>query len=103
MDTIRVEWKPGTLYAPPDGPTYHQHFNVADGPSRYLVFGFGGARYPVLDTKMTSYENMDKTTKEGGNQVEYIDEDPNILDLYERELSKRGLSSKMREFVGPRS
>jgi len=101
-DTIRVDWKPGTLYAPPDGPTYHQHFNTADGPSRYLVFGFGGARYPVLDSKFTSYENMDKTTEEGGNQVEYDNEDPNIIKLYERELDKRGLKSKMGEFVGAR-
>ena len=26
VDTVRVDWKPGTLYAPPDGPTFHQHF-----------------------------------------------------------------------------
>jgi hypothetical protein len=67
-----------------------------------LVFGFGGARYPVLDSKFTSYENMDKTTEEGGNQVEYDNEDPNIIKLYERELDKRGLKSKMGEFVGAR-
>ena len=64
--------------------------------------GFGGARYPVLDSKMTSYENMDKTTKDGGNQVEYVDEDPAILALYEKELRSRNLNSKMGEFVGPR-
>ncbi|MDA1036125.1 MAG: hypothetical protein O3B65_04500, partial [Chloroflexi bacterium] len=60
-------------------------------------------RYPVLDSKMVGYENMDKTQKEGGNQVEYQDEDPKILDLYERELGKRNLNCKMREFIGPRS
>jgi hypothetical protein len=53
----------------------------------------------VLETKMTSYENMDKTTKDGGNQIEYQDEDPRILDLYEDELAKRTLNSKMREFI----
>jgi hypothetical protein len=46
---------------------------------------------------------MDKTKEEGGNQVEYQDEDPRILDLYERELASRKLNSKMREFIGPRS
>ena len=51
---------------------------------------------------MTSYENMDKSSKEGGNQIEYQDEDPNVLDLYERQLSTRGLNSKMREFIGAR-
>ena len=45
---------------------------------------------------------MDKTTKDGGNQVEYVDEDPAILALYEKELSSRNLNSKMGEFVGPR-
>ncbi len=65
MDAVRVDWKPGTLYAPPDGPTYHQHFNVSEGQSRYLVFDFGGSRYPVLDSKMWTYENMDKSEKAG--------------------------------------
>ena len=102
VDTMRVDWKPGTLYAPPDGPTYHQHFNVHDGSSRYLVFGFGGARYPVLDTKLVGYENMDKSAAEGGNQIEYEHEDPAILALYEGELAARGLKSKMGEFVGAR-
>ena len=102
VDTERVDWKPGTLYAPPDGPTYHQHFNVSDGVSRYLVFGFGGARYPVLDSKLEGYETMDLSEKDGGRQVEYQDEDPRILQLYEGELAKRGLNSKMGEFVGAR-
>ncbi|MCH7481932.1 MAG: hypothetical protein IIC95_02715 [Chloroflexi bacterium] len=102
VDAVRVDWKPGTLYAPPDGPTYHQHFNVSDGVSRYLVFGFGGARYPVLDSKMVGYENMDRSEKDGGRQVEYEDEDPRILRLYEAELAGRGLMSKMGEFVGVR-
>jgi quercetin dioxygenase-like cupin family protein len=99
VDTVRVDWKPGTMYAPPDGPTIHQHFNVANGPSRYLVFDFGGARYPVLETKMWTYENMDNSAKNGGMQIEYEDEDPRILELYENELAKRGLGSKMREFI----
>ena len=103
VDTVRVDWKPGTLYAPPDGPTYHQHFNVSPGVSRYLVFGFGGARYPVLDSKMTNYENMDRSIAEGGEQLEYEDEDPRILRLYEEETLKRGLKSKMGEFIAGRA
>ena len=39
LDTVRVDWKPGTLYAPPDGPTYHQHFNTA--PSVLALSGAG--------------------------------------------------------------
>lgn len=102
VNTTRVDWKPGWLYAPPDGPTYHQHFNVADVPSRYFVIGFGGVRYPVLDSYRKNYEGMDKNKAEGGIQVEYEDEDPRILELYERELDKRGIESRMREYVKDR-
>jgi hypothetical protein len=34
---------------------------------------------------------MDKSVKEGGMQVEYEDEDPRILELYERECAKHGV------------
>jgi quercetin dioxygenase-like cupin family protein len=103
VDTVRVDWKPGTLYAPPDGPTYHQHFNVANAPSRYFVIGFGGVRYPVLDTKREGYEGMDKSQEDGGRQVEYENEDPRILELYEAELAKRGIQSRMREYITNRA
>jgi quercetin dioxygenase-like cupin family protein len=102
-NTVRVDWKPGSLYAPPDGPTYHQHFNVSPDKSRYLVFGFGGMRYRVLESKSRSVEGMDVSQKQGGIQVEYEDEDPRILKLYERELAKRGVKSRMGEFVRARA
>jgi len=78
----------GTLYAPPDGPTYHQHFNTASVPSRYFVMSYGGARHFVSNARKTSYENMDKSVKDGGNQIEYQDEDPRILEMYERECAR---------------
>jgi hypothetical protein len=43
---------------------------------------------------------MDKSVKEGGNQIEYEDEDPRILDLYERECAKNGVQSRMGELMG---
>jgi quercetin dioxygenase-like cupin family protein len=100
VDSVRVDWKPGTLYAPPDGPTFHQHFNTAPVPSRYFVMSFGGARYFISNEKKTSYQNMDKSVKEGGNQIEYEDEDPRVLDLYERECASHGVQSRMREIAG---
>jgi len=97
-NTIRTDWKPGTLYAPP-ADLYHQHFNSAGVPSRYLALGFGGVRHPVLDAKRKIYEGMDKSAKEGGNQIEYEDEDPNILAIFEQELSKNGVQSLMRQIL----
>jgi gentisate 1,2-dioxygenase len=102
VNTVRVEWKPGTLYAPPDGPTFHQHFNTANVPSRYLALIFGGARYFISSASKKVYEGMDKSVKEGGIQIEYEDEDPNILALYESELSKQGVASRMRDIIGSR-
>ena len=46
---------------------------------------------------------VDKSQEDGGRQVEYENEDPRILDLYEAELAKRGIQSRMREFVQNRA
>jgi quercetin dioxygenase-like cupin family protein len=99
LDTVRVDWKPGTLYAPPDGPTYHQHFNTAPSASRYLALAFGGARYFVFETQKVSLEVMDKSLKDGGHQVEYEDEDRRILGLYEQECARTGVTPRMRELL----
>ncbi len=103
VETKRVDWKPGTLYAPPDGPTFHQHFNIASVPSRYFVMSFGGARYFISNARKANYQNMDKSVAEGGNQIEYEDEDRRILDLYERECARNGVTSRMRQIVEART
>lgn len=98
VNTVRVDWKPGTLYAPPDGPTFHQHFNTADVPSRYLALGspnWSGPRYFVSTAGKRGYEQMDQSVNEGGNQIEYEDENPRILALYEQECASRGVESRM--------
>ena len=100
-DTIRIDWKRGSLFAPPDD-LYHQHFNVTAAPARYLVFGFAGGRYPTVSSWRATMEDMDKSTKHGGLQIEYEDEDPDVLRLFEDELERRGVPSRMREIVGSR-
>ena len=101
MNTVRVDWKVGTLFAPPEGPTYHQHFNTSSEPARYFVRnGDGSGRYPLTQGKIEGYQKMDLSAKEGGNQIEYEDEDPRILQLFEAELAKHGVQSRMREFIG---
>jgi oxalate decarboxylase/phosphoglucose isomerase-like protein (cupin superfamily) len=101
VDTVRIDWQPGTLYAPPDDH-YHQHFNTANQPSRYLAVGIGGVRYPLLESKRVSYEAMDKSQDEGGNQVEYENEDPRIRVLYESELAEEGIESRMAAYAPAR-
>jgi mannose-6-phosphate isomerase-like protein (cupin superfamily) len=102
LDTVRVDWKVGSLFAPPDGPTYHQHFNTAQTPSRYLVMGgINGARWAVLDSRAREMviSRTDRSQNEGGRQVEYQDEDPRILELYEQECARAGVQPKMREMI----
>ena len=38
---------------------------------------------------------VDKDVKEGGNQIEYWDEDPSIRKMFEEELAKSGTQSRM--------
>jgi hypothetical protein len=56
---------------------------------------YGGARHFVSNARKIGYENMDKSVKDGGNQIEYEDEDPRVLELYERECSRNGVTSRM--------
>jgi hypothetical protein len=37
----------------------------------------------------------DISVKEGGNQIEYEDEDPSIRKLFEEELAKNGVECRM--------
>lgn len=95
-ETLRVDWKPGTLFCNGAGEHYHQHFNTARLPSRYLALGFGGVRYPTTESKRHTYTmGVDRSVKEGGRQIEYEDEDPSVRELFERELAARGLESRM--------
>jgi len=99
-ETLRVDWKPGTLYCNGAGQHYHQHFNTSAQPSRYLAMGFGGVRYPTTESKRHTYAfAVDRSVKEGGRQVEYEDEDPSVLELFERELAERGIESQMRSLA----
>jgi mannose-6-phosphate isomerase-like protein (cupin superfamily) len=99
VDTIRVDWKPGTVFSNGPGQHYHQHFNTSSQPSRYLAMGFGGSRHIVEDSRRRIMAGADKSEKEGGRQVEYEDEDPRILRLFEQELAQRGLEPRMKEFI----
>jgi uncharacterized RmlC-like cupin family protein len=92
----RFDWKHGSIFAPTD-MLFHQHFNTSAAPARYLAVAFGGLRYPTLTDKRKTFTGMDVSVKEGGRQIEYEDEDPRIREIYEAELRKRGVSSRMNE------
>jgi mannose-6-phosphate isomerase-like protein (cupin superfamily) len=95
-DFVRVDWRHGMLFAPPDG-MFHQHFDTSADPARYLAIGLGSKRYPVIHMRRAGSENnrSDVSLKEGGRQIEYQDQDPRIHALWLREIARTGVASQM--------
>ena len=78
-------WHEGSAVTPPD-QWFHQHFNLGDKSARYF------ALHPPV-------QFLGKDEDEAGNaegvNIEYVDEDPWMRQLFEEELAKRGLESRM--------
>lgn len=92
----RVDWRPGSVVVPPDR-WFHQHFNTAPAPARYLAFRFGSSRiYPLFPRAY----RVDESVKSGGDQIEYGDEDPTIRLMYREELEQRGVPYQMADVLG---
>jgi len=99
QDFTRVDWEHGCVYYPPDS-TFHQHFNVADHPSRYLALQIGTVRYPLLSMKREIWDvGVDKDVKQGGAQVEYEDQDPRVHAIWLEEIARNGVQSRMGAFI----
>lgn len=97
-DWRRFDWKRGSLFAPAD-QQFHQHFNTSNKPARYLAVAFGSLRYPFTESTRSAFIGSDISTREGGRQIEYEDEDPRIRQLFEEELSKYDVKSHMNEIL----
>src|SRR5918912_383649 len=68
----RFDWQPGTLVITPDR-VFHQHFNVGATPARYLALRFSGNE----GSKAAKREIASSiSTRLGGDQIEYEDQDP---------------------------
>jgi mannose-6-phosphate isomerase-like protein (cupin superfamily) len=98
----RIDWRHGSVYAPPD-QVFHQHFNTASRPSRYLAVAYGSIRYPFSTDKRGLFgDGVDRDVNRGGRQVEYEDEDPRIRATFEAALRANGIEPdpRMREVWG---
>jgi len=97
---LRHDWRPGVVYAPPE-MMFHQHFNLSPAPARYLAVQMGSTRYPLFRAKVFTYDKgADTDTSDGGNQIDYADQDPRIHALFQDELAKRGIKPAMGQFIG---
>ncbi|MFM1815114.1 MAG: hypothetical protein RLZ98_1809, partial [Pseudomonadota bacterium] len=102
QDFVRIDWKHGTVFPPAD-QQFHQHFNASQQPARYLATGFGGLRYPVTKAQRRSLLGLkpgekgavSTNIKEGGDQIEYEDQDKRIHVIWLEEMKKNGVEPKM--------
>ncbi len=94
QDFMRHEWNHGFVFAPQDG-MFHQHFNTASEPARYLACSLGSHRYPMTAAKRSRKEAPESDAKKGGLQIDYADQDPRIHAIWHEELAATGVGSQM--------
>ena len=95
-DFTRIDWKHGTVFAPPD-QMFHQHFNTSAVPSRYLATACGSLRHPYTESKRRSLMGgVSTSVRKGGDQIEFDDQSPRIQALYIEETRKSGVEVRMR-------
>lgn len=85
----RIDWGPGSLFVPPE-MWFHQHFNACPEPVLFLAIGWGSDK-PKAGGKQYVYVS----TKEGGDQIEWEDEDPAIHRDFEAALARAGAKCEM--------
>lgn len=104
-DFERLEWRHGMVF-PPVENQWHQHFNTGTKPARYLATSVGSIRYPLTARKRRSTGTTSEgakiavgtSTKEGGDQIDYDDQDPRIHPMFLEEMRKHGAVSKMDKY-----
>lgn len=85
----RVDWRPGSMIVPPE-MWFHQHFNTCPEQVLFLAIGWGSEK-PKMGGKQYIYTSV----KDGGDNIEWEDEDPQIHADYEAELKRNGAECTM--------
>jgi quercetin dioxygenase-like cupin family protein len=89
-ERMRIDWGPGSVLVPPEG-WFHQHFNSGNQPARYLALKMLSRRYKLAPGKIKS----DVSVKQGGMQIEYEDEEPEIRRIFEEACARSGATVMM--------
>lgn len=88
----RYDWKVGSMIVPPN-LWFHQHFNTATTPSRYLAF-----KHEVVSIR--NAQGVPKawiSRRIGGDQIDYADELPIVRTTFAEALAEKGLEPRMSE------
>ena len=94
----KIDWQPGTLAVVPYDECLHQHFNSGPTPARYIAIlsgSDGGRKFGIGPRRIVS----DVSMEDGGNQLEYEAEDPEVHRLFEAELAANGATCRMKALV----
>ena len=83
----RVDWRPNSVFVPPD-MWWHQHFNSGRNPARYVALRWG-SRHHLINH---AYEGTLVDRREGGNQIEYDEQAPEIDLLFRAECQRHGVA-----------
>ena len=75
----------------PPNMWFHQHFNSGTTPARYLAFKHEG----VAIRNAQGVPKAWISRRVGGDQLDYIDEKPEIRRLFAAELAKHSIASRM--------
>jgi mannose-6-phosphate isomerase-like protein (cupin superfamily) len=100
-DFTRVEWSHGVVF-PPAQNQWHQHFVTSNNASRYVATGLGSLRFPftaeyrgVNFPDGSGKQAASRSHKDGGNQIEFEDQDPRIHAIWLAEMKKNGIEPKL--------
>jgi oxalate decarboxylase/phosphoglucose isomerase-like protein (cupin superfamily) len=96
-EKTRIDWQPGSLIVPPQ-MWFHQHFNTGASPARYLaMLMHSGGKYYISSTLFP--KEVGVSLKEGGQQIEYEDEEAAIHRAFESELARNRAACAMKGVV----
>ena len=84
--------------APGDAGWFHGHYGASKEPLRVLAF-LGGYPRRVKGVPGVDWRGLNLDIKEGGNTIEYRDEDPYIRKMFREQLAKEGAEFNMPEEV----
>ncbi len=105
-DFARLDWKHGTVFPPADRQ-FHQHFATSSTPVRYLATAVGGLRYPFTTENRRNFfglnpgemQSVALSTKLGGDQIEYEDQDPRVHEMWLDEMRKNNVPPRMERYI----
>ncbi len=93
---VRVDWTDGTLLVPPDR-WFHQHFNTGENSAKYMAATWIGGKYFVkgMGGGGRTHRLNTVSVHQGGNMIDYADEDPMVRAIFEEETRKHGVRVRM--------